>query len=178
MTRFQWNKLLRQVEKNEEDEGLREIRHAIELQLLWSSVKRNTVLLGFALTFLTLQFRDVWVRNSPLFVSVGAFVCLVSLISCYLAGALFWLITGSKAVCVWAQAMLPFAFEPYRSASGIAGFFIILAFFWNYMANKQSLGHVPLFLLHNFLRFSCICIWLLAVFMLIVRLTVTKMPFG
>jgi len=90
------------------------------------SIKRALVWLGFSLAFLALACGDSWVAESPLFNLVGSIACFVFLLLCWATGSLWWLIRGSKEVCVWAHNLMPFCVQPYRSIASIPVLFIVI----------------------------------------------------
>lgn len=106
--------------------GLVTAKLNVEKQAVLRSIRRALLLLGFGLGFLAIAFDTSWVTDSPLFTVVGSVTCLLFLVVCWLTGALCWLVTGGKVICIWAKSLWPFCVQPYRSASGIPVVFMLI----------------------------------------------------
>jgi hypothetical protein len=92
---------------------------------LW--VRAAIVVFGLGLGFVSVQFEASWVTRSPLFMVAGCVGCLVFLSVYCMAGTLWWLVTSSRGVCAWAVNLMPFAYQPWRSAAGVAVVFALMA---------------------------------------------------
>jgi hypothetical protein len=110
--------------------GLPKAKENVDEQVLELSIQLALIALGLGFACLAIALGDSWVKNSPLLNVIGAVVCLLFLILCWITGGLLWLITSSKAVCIWAGKLLPYCIQPYRSASAIVTIFIVVALFF------------------------------------------------
>ena len=145
---------------------------SVEERVTKRSVKRAVMALGFGLGFLAIASEDCWVTESPLFMVLGSIVCLLFLALSWVAGGIWWLVTGSKKVCIWAKGLLPFGVQPYRSASGISILFFVLAIGIAWLL--RILNRMPSFERHRraffpWLRFvfwlATVFVWFLAIWL-------------
>lgn len=107
--------------------GLVEMSIKVEQVAARRSIKRALVWLGFGLAFLALAFGDSWVTESPLFWVVGSGASWLFLTVTRAVGELWWFVTGSEGVSIWAIKRGPFGIQPYRSIAGIPVVFIVIA---------------------------------------------------
>lgn len=107
--------------------GLGKVKSNIDRQAALRTIRWSLLLLGFGLGFLAVAFKDSWVTRSPLFIVAGSVMCFLFVVFCWLAGVLWWVVTGSKVVCTWAKNLWPFCVQPYRSVAGIVAVFIVIA---------------------------------------------------
>lgn len=85
------------------------------------------VLNGMVLAVLTWLEGWSWPVRSPLLRGVGAPTILIVLVGIRLGGLLWWVVTGSHRVSVWANDLLPWGIQPYRSILGIVGLSLLTA---------------------------------------------------
>lgn len=109
--------------------GLTKAKSNIEKQVALRSIRSALLLMGLGLALLSVAFKDSWATNSPLFIVAGSIACFLFLVFCWMTGMLWWIITGSKVVCVWSKNLWPFCTQPYRSGAGIIAVFIVIALF-------------------------------------------------
>jgi hypothetical protein len=107
--------------------GLAQTRLHIEQRILNRTVKCAVAAMGLALSLIACTSRNSWVTRSPIFNFLGAAGGALLLLLCLVGGGIWWLITGSKDICVWASGLLPLCPQPYRAAIGIAALFLIVA---------------------------------------------------
>lgn len=125
-------KMVRQAVKNSDkgrayESGLRYTQQSAHEKNLIRKTKICLIIFGFGLGVNSLPFAESWVTRSPLLTVVGSAGLFLFLFFCSFVGMLWWVITRSTAIIVWAYELLPFAFQPWRSASGICVVFIFLA---------------------------------------------------
>jgi hypothetical protein len=107
--------------------GLAQTRLHIEQRILNRTVKCAVAAMGLALSLIACTSRNSWVTRSPIFNFLGGAGSVVLLLLCLAGGGIWWLLTGSKGICLWAGGLMPFSLQPYRAAIGIAALFLIVA---------------------------------------------------
>jgi hypothetical protein len=144
------------------------------------SIRRLLMGIGAGLAIMAFAFKESWITKSPLLSVMGCVINCVFLIISSLVGLIFWGLSGSPAVAVWAKEMLPFGIQPYRSISAIPVVFIILAllsgrFFRALQRIRLCQAYWPKLLV--WIRMALIvitaCVWFFAVS---VNTTSTKVP--
>lgn len=108
---------------------LMEAKSNIEKQAALRSIKWALLLMGPGFGLLSITFKNSWVADSPLFNVAGAVACFLFIVFCWMTGVLWWILTGSKAVCIWSNNLWPFCTQPYRSGAGIVAVFVVIALF-------------------------------------------------
>jgi hypothetical protein len=132
MGKFTWDRLMNMVENGgafvgKANSGLAQTRLLMAKRSLTRTVKYSVSALGLALALIASTSRDSWVTRSPIFNFLGSAGSVLILLLCIAGGGIWWLITGSKGICVWAKSLMPFCPQPYRAAIGIAALFLIIA---------------------------------------------------
>jgi len=85
------------------------------------------VLNGIGLAALTGAIGNGWWNESPLLNALGAVTGLLALVICFLAGLVWWCITGSQDLAKWSAQAMPWFGQPARSELGILSVFVLLA---------------------------------------------------
>jgi len=175
MEKFNWKEFLK-THVNDEPGGAenyeasKESIEQLGVPLLWNSVVRHTISVGFALALFLVKLNETHPIDTPLFGAIGSMVSLVSLAICWAFGGILWTFTGCKTVYIWAEKLMPFAVEPYRSAGGCIGFFIILAIAWKRLAKTERLRYPHVNLLKWFFRVASYASWGIVICFSVIKL--------
>jgi hypothetical protein len=111
---------------------------------------------GIALAAFPTVIRDGWWNDSPLLNVLGAGTGLLLLVICWLAGGVWWCITGSQDLAKWSAQAMPWFGQPERSVLGILAAFVLLALVAGWVFSRVRFLRVIVLPLNMVLVCTCI----------------------